>query len=174
MFYFLEKEVHSSIEYESVIFQIFIALHTFHIQTDHVHNDAHLGNFLYHKITKGGYWHYKYNDTDIYVPNTGYLVVIWDPGLAHKIVPNSEYIPYFDFDRVYSFFKNNIEKGIDGGIPLDFFNELGAMMEYIIKRSRLNDVNAIMKFLEKKPKFKNILFTPPLNSHIINKIPYYL
>ena len=175
LFHFLEKEQHSSIEYESVVFQIFIALHTFHIQTNHIHNDAHFGNFLYHKITKGGYWHYKYNNTDIYVPNTGYLVVIWDPGLAHKIVPNSEYLPYIDFHRVYKHLKYDIENRRDDSISRDFLNELEEMMKYIIvSRSRLNDVNSIMKYLEKKPKFKNILFSAPLNSHIINKIPYYL
>lgn len=171
LFHFLEKMKHSEIEYESVIFQVFIALRTFHIQTNHIHNDAHYGNFLYHKIDKGGYWHYRYNKTDIYVPNTGYLLVVWDPGLARKIEPNTEYMPYIDYYRIYSILKDVIHtEHIQ--LSEDFLNSIFLLVKYISENP--NDVNAIMKYLEKKPKFKNILFAPPLNSRIINATPYYL
>ena len=171
LFHFLEKHKHSSIEYESIIIQTFVAMRTFHIYTNHVHNDCHFGNFLYHKIEKGGYWHYRYNKTDIYVPNTGYLLVVWDPGLARKIQANTENMPYSDYLHIYNNFKNIIgEQRID--LSQEFFYQITLLIKYII--DNLNDVNAIMKFLEKKPKFKNILFEPPLNSRIINANPYYL
>lgn len=167
---FLKSEEHSLIEYESVLFQAFIALRSFHIHTNHVHEDAHYGNFLYHKIAKGGYWHYRYNSLDIYVPNVGYLLVVWDPGLARKIVPKTEHLPYVDYYRVYDVMRYYIQQGVN--IPLELYNQIKLMVIYI--KDNLNDGEAIMKYLQKKPKFKHILFTKPLNSKIINDTPYML
>ncbi len=48
------------------------------------HHDCHYGNFLYHLIEPGGYFHYNIYGTDYYIENLGYLWVIWDYGL---IVP---------------------------------------------------------------------------------------
>ena len=81
------KETHTEMEYCSVIAQLLIAVDTFH-KMGYIHRDTHLGNFLIHKIKPGGYWHYQENkgfeDINIYIPNTGYLLVLWDPGLAMK------------------------------------------------------------------------------------------
>jgi hypothetical protein len=171
LFNFLEKHNHSEIEYESVIFQAFIAMRTFHIQTNHIHNDAHFGNFLYHKIQKGGYWHYRYNKTDIYVPNTGYLLVVWDPGLARKIEPNTEYMPYTDYTRIFVVLRDVLREH-NIRLSEQFSNNIYSLIKYV--REKSTDIHAIMKYLEKKPKFTNILFAPPLNSNIINSTPYYL
>jgi hypothetical protein len=171
LFNFLEKYKHSEIEYESVIFQAFIAMRTFHIQTNHIHNDAHFGNFLYHKIQKGGYWHYRYNKTDIYVPNTGYLLVVWDPGLARKIEPNTEYMPYTDYTRIFVVLRDVLHEH-NIRLSEQFLSNIYSLIKYV--RENSNDIHAIMKYLEKQPKFTNILFAPPLNSHIINATPYYL
>lgn len=167
---FLESSSHTNIEYESVLFQVLISLRTFHIHTNHIHDDAHAGNFLYHTIEKGGYWHYKYKDTDIYVPNVGYLVVIWDPGLAHKMVSNTEYLPYTDYYRFYAVLKSLINRGFN--IPDDVFTQIKLLINYVT--NNLNDPNAIMKYLQSRPKFKHILFSHPSKSHIINDNPYYL
>ena len=83
------KEVHTNEQYTSVIMQILFAIQAFH-NMNHTHNDTHLGNFLVHKIKPGGYWHYKMKETDIYIPNCGYLLVLWDPGLARKFTKITE------------------------------------------------------------------------------------
>jgi serine/threonine protein kinase len=81
------REKHTEMEYCSVIVQLLIAVETFH-KMGYAHRDTHLGNFLIHKIKPGGYWHYQeketYDNLNIYIPNTGYLLVLWDPGLAIK------------------------------------------------------------------------------------------
>jgi hypothetical protein len=146
-------------------------MRTFHIQTNHIHNDAHFGNFLYHKIKKGGYWHYRYNKTDIYVPNTGYLLVVWDPGLARKIEPNTEYMPYTDYTRIFVVLRDVLHEH-NIRLSEQFISNIYSLIKYV--RENSNDIHAIMKYLEKQPKFTNILFSPPLNSHIINATPYYL
>lgn len=100
--------------YESVLMQIVIALRTFHKYTGYIHNDSHWGNFLIHEIKSGGYWHYRIDDTDIYVPNHGYLVVLWDPGLATRI--DRYDLPIIDYDRIFGILKDRTirnEKHVD-------------------------------------------------------------
>ena len=75
------KGAYSEKAYESVITQLLFAVYAFH-GLGLVHNDCHLGNFLIHKVTPGGFWRYRFEGKDVYVPNAGYLLVMWDPGLA--------------------------------------------------------------------------------------------
>ena len=60
------------------IAQIFISLMFFYKTTGCYHCDAHDGNFLYHKIKEGGYYYYKIFGKDYYLPNLGYLWIVWD------------------------------------------------------------------------------------------------
>lgn len=62
----------------NTIAQIFLSLMFFYKETGCYHCDAHYGNFLYHKIKAGGYYHYNIFKKDYYLPNLGYLWVIWD------------------------------------------------------------------------------------------------
>lgn len=75
-------------QYESIVMQIALALHAFH-GLGYSHNDAHLGNFLYHRVKPGGYWRYNVRvageSVPIFVPNRGHLVVLWDPGMAADV-----------------------------------------------------------------------------------------
>lgn len=75
------KNAYDYATYESMLMQIMFSLYAFH-NLGYVHHDAHLGNFLVHQIKPGGYWRYQVKNVDVYVPNTGYLLVLWDPGLA--------------------------------------------------------------------------------------------
>jgi len=63
---------------DNKIAQIFISLIFFYKETGCYHCDAHDGNFLYHKIKEGGYYHYNIFNNDYYLPNLGYLWIIWD------------------------------------------------------------------------------------------------
>ncbi len=47
------------------------------------HNDLHYGNVLVHEIKPGGYWLYKIDGKRYYVPNLGYVFVLWDFGMVH-------------------------------------------------------------------------------------------
>jgi hypothetical protein len=70
--------------YSSVIMQLVFSIYSFHLM-GYSHNDAHLGNFLIHEIQPGGYWRYQIKEIDVYVENKGYLLVMWDPGMATKL-----------------------------------------------------------------------------------------
>jgi hypothetical protein len=62
--------------------QILLSIIFFYYHTDMKHNDCHWGNFLFHKIKSGGYFHYKIFGQDFYLENIGFLWVIWDLELA--------------------------------------------------------------------------------------------
>lgn len=75
------KTKRTNAQYKSILLQIVICLLKFHT-LGLVHNDTHLGNFLIHETKPGGYWRYNIGDKDVFVKNCGYLLVLWDPGLA--------------------------------------------------------------------------------------------
>lgn len=92
--------------YESVIMQMVFAIYAFH-NMGYIHNDCHLGNFLIHEITPGGCWRYKVDNTNVYVPNKGYLLVMWDPGLAKpKFATDDQRV---DYSRPMSLIMNMLD-----------------------------------------------------------------
>jgi len=58
--------------------QTFISLMFYYKEIKSYHCDAHKGNFLYHNIKKGGYFHYRIFKQDYYIENLGYLWIVWD------------------------------------------------------------------------------------------------
>ena len=64
------------------IFQITSALYTFKKYLNMTHNDLHWGNVLVHEIKPGGFWKYTIDKIDYYVPNLGFLFVLWDFGMV--------------------------------------------------------------------------------------------
>jgi hypothetical protein len=79
--------------------QILLSIMFFYNSTKSYHTDCHVGNFLYHKIKPGGYFHYNIYNKDIYLENKGYLWVIWDFSFAspHK---DMEYPINIDFVHI--------------------------------------------------------------------------
>jgi hypothetical protein len=68
----------------NTITQLLLSIMFFQDRMQSYHRDTHAGNFLYHKIKPGGYFHYNIYGKDYYLENKGYLWVIWDFGLAKK------------------------------------------------------------------------------------------
>ena len=66
----------------NAIIQQFLSIMFFNYHMKRVHMDAHPGNFLYHKIKAGGYFHYELFGVDYYLENIGILWVIWDFDLS--------------------------------------------------------------------------------------------
>lgn len=94
----------------NTIAQIFLSIAMFHQSLNMVHLDCHWGNFLYHEVEAGGYLHYKIGKKDIYIPNMGYVWVIWDYGFAQKIDKKKKNI-YKDYYRVIHAFVNKKDLG---------------------------------------------------------------
>ena len=175
-------------EYESVLTQMLFSLQAFH-NLGYVHNDAHLGNFLWHKITPGGFWQYQSGNTTIYVPNTGYLMVLWDPGLAEKIGPATIYLEQFtntDHARVIHLIaripiSKMYQKKKMIGVPSTVMRPFNAILDKLeINLETQNFMHIFLEVLVRYKYFNNIYYktdtesTLPSNSVILNKIPYKL
>ena len=79
--------------------QIYLSFMFFYKYINAFHNDSHYGNFLYHKIAPGGFFHYNIYGQDYYLENVGFLWVIWDFGLIlpfhnSKEITNNRYGKY--------------------------------------------------------------------------------
>ncbi len=63
---------------KSCIFQVMAGLAILNKQIHLVHFDLHVGNVLVSEINAGGFYHYRINNKDFYLPNYGYLFKVWD------------------------------------------------------------------------------------------------
>jgi len=177
---------HSDDVYESALTQIMFSLRAFH-NMGYYHNDAHLGNFLWHKITPGGYWQYQYNETTIYVPNTGHLLVLWDPGSSKPLPTLAIYKdrPMFsDYRYAYSLIdsietREKFQKLNMIPVPEHIRKPFVNIVKSIPVEDPLPSYNIIIEeFIQllKSHQLKHVYYnnTLPPNAIIINKKPYPL
>lgn len=114
---------HSEDEWMSFLFQFWCGLYVLQKHVKLVHNDLRLGNVLYHKINKDKvninkdkvninkeYWKYTIDGIDYFIPNEGYVFIIWDFGSSDLIDSNTSQ------DVRYNKLKANID--------LHFFHDL--------------------------------------------------
>jgi hypothetical protein len=166
--------------------QAYIAIMFFHKYINATHNDTHAGNFLYHKINPGGYFHYNIFGSDYYIENMGYLWIIWDFGIIipftnskkinnNKFGPGKSSIATHDYYKLISVFSNN---------TLLFQSDLIISIQAICNDLLFNNkykqqISAkLLRELEKKILVYMIKFIPSFTtstpSHIINKKPYII
>ena len=109
------------------LMQMLLSIMFFHNYINAFHFDCHSGNFLYHKIKSGGYFHYNIEGKDYYLENIGFLWVIWDFGLISPfnnsyLINNDKYgqSSYADIHINYDFLRiiksGFMNKKIDGGV----------------------------------------------------------
>lgn len=83
--HYLDKEIsiwsHDLIE--NCVFQIAAGLYALEKFYRMTHNDLHDGNILVHVVQPGGFWHYQIDGKNYYVPNLGYVFLLWDLGMCH-------------------------------------------------------------------------------------------
>jgi hypothetical protein len=114
--------------------QIYLSLMFFYKETKHFHYDAHWGNFLYHKIKPGGYFHYNILGTDYYIKNYGYLWIIWDYGNAVEFKKSRNELIYVnnDFKHIITAFFNNNDIAKKGWLPSQYL--LNSKFKKIIEK----------------------------------------
>ena len=101
------QQKHSNQIWFNALFQIMYALASLKKMFNMLHTDLHIGNILVQKIKKGGYWIYKLNGVDYYLPNLGYVFIISDFGFSW--IPNKLYISWYYKDRLKYITKNGQE-----------------------------------------------------------------
>ena len=80
-------------EIYSALFQIMAALHAIQMSGQILNNDVKAKNILYYNVKPGGYWHYKINKNNFYVPNYGKMFVLNDFGVSTLYNPNFQLYP---------------------------------------------------------------------------------
>lgn len=134
-FHTWSKQKHSNEIWFNALFQIMYALTALKRHFNMLHTDLHMGNVLVQKIKPGGYWIYKLDGVDYYVPNLGYIFLISDFGFAW--IPKQLIIPWYYKDRLKYITKNglnfyDLSIFIDSikqskGIPKYFLSELNKL-----------------------------------------------
>lgn len=75
-------QFHSEEEWFNALFQILYAIIAIRRYFDILHTDLHTGNILVNKVNPGGYWVYRIDGQNYYVPNLGYVFLIHDFGFG--------------------------------------------------------------------------------------------
>jgi hypothetical protein len=157
-----------NINFSNIVCQCFLSmmfLNSVMIQ----HNDSHIGNFLYHKIKPGGYFHYNIYGKDYYLENQGYLMVIWDFGLSSEIGKDKKKPIIYD----YAYFFKSLYYMKDE-VDLKYLSELN---DIILKYNKTTDIYLVNLFNIDILNFflnneKSFITIKP--SNIINKTPYII
>jgi len=155
----------------NTITQVLLSLMFFHYYTKSFHTDPHTGNFLYHNIKPGGYFHYNIYGIDYYLENKGLLWVIWDFGVTISFdkninLPISEDYDYIlnsldNFEFKFTATENTIIKNLHNNI--------------IKKYSKIKDTNKLETINKEILEFLLInvnTFKTIKPDNIINKTPY--
>jgi hypothetical protein len=91
-FYLWSKKEHSDELWYNALFQIMIGLLAIKRYFNMIHTDFHLGNILVNKVTPGGYWIYKIDGRNFYLPNLGFVFLLSDFGFSW--IPNKLQVPW--------------------------------------------------------------------------------
>jgi len=170
----------------NAVAQIMLSIMFFNKYTKSFHRDGHSGNFLYHKIKPGGYFHYLINGVDYYIENLGYLWVIWDFGLivpfslsnndsssssSYNFIYNKRMSINYDYRKTLSSIKKhnrnrntfaNINSILNKILSYDFTYNFNKMPEL---------VDTVLQSLQKYTNNSFLTSLPP-KSKIINKKPF--
>jgi hypothetical protein len=176
----------------NTLVQILLSLMFFYKKINAFHADAHNGNFLFHKVKPGGYFHYNIYGVDYYLKNIGYLWVIWDFGLikpfANSLLVNNNKYGNFtsyesitsDYEYILSGFRNTDIRG--GWVSTkyrlsDNINIIINNLYHVINRFFSYDINTFPELNINLLSFltSNISsFTLIRPIHILNKEPYII
>ena len=80
-------------ELYSALFQIMAGVHSYQMRGQILNNDIKARNILCYDVEAGGYWHYRINQQDYYVPNYGKMFVLNDFGVSNLYDPNFKIYP---------------------------------------------------------------------------------
>jgi len=159
---FLEKFHNDHYLLLNAFVQIFISLMFFYQETKHFHNDAHWGNFLYHKVKPGGYFHYKIFNKDYYIENYGFLWVIWDFGNAITFNSSKKEMILIDNDFktiIYEFMNN-----------FNFTNDFKIIIDKINKEL-FKDTLREIEFVQPNKYHPHIIYTFKRKYNIYSQLP---
>ena len=147
----------------NTIVQLILSILFFNDFTKSYHTDLHAGNFLYHIVKPGGYFHYNIYGEDYYLENQGYLWVIWDFGLIKPFTENNKYGPTnynysINFDYIYI---------LDA---IEYYDDILTSDDSTLRKQLSNIIKKYNNIKDYK-LLRNI--NKELLSHLINNVPSF-
>lgn len=180
------KTVRTVEEHVSVITQIIFGIRALHMM-GYYHQDLHLGNLLIHEVPPGGYWCYLINNKKVYVPNKGYLVVLWDFGTAAKI-PKSvtkdtwledyyhplRLMTYIEYDDMYVKAKLKPPPNSVGYFLSQIFDAVEEPDDPSVELNEKNLIDIILQLLKNSKSLGHILKFGSVSKtdKVLNMTPY--
>jgi hypothetical protein len=174
---FVHKHYSDDKKLRNALMQIFISIYSFH-SFGYLQEDAHWGNFLYHRIKPGGYMKYIINGKELYLENLGYLWVIWDFGFIMELSENNTmYAITADYKFILNGFANVKNKGLLADefpyLPStnDLVDNILGLIDNCRKRTDIHD-NFDIAFFDEFIRLSNVLLTKeelPKDTIILNK-----
>ena len=162
------EQKHSNQVWFNALFQIMYALASIKRIFNMLHTDLHIGNILVQKIKKGGYWIYKLDNVDYYVPNLGYVFIISDFGFSW--IPNKLFIPWYYKNRLQYITKNG-QQFYDLNDIIDSIKQIKTIPDYFASElDRLFDRKELLVVTSKY--YQNFILNLQLNYYEINNIDY--
>ena len=154
------------------LIQQFLSIMFFNYHTGRVHNDAHPGNFLFHKIKAGGYFHYNIDGVDYYLENLGFLWVIWDFDFSTTIEQS-----VLSYEKTKTINRNDYNLLLNAYLPKNLtgffpYSDLDNEREYIDIMITLRGWYFNYFYKEKKPynieNYRELIFKlPPIFNDIV-------
>ena len=147
----------------NTIVQLILSILFFNDFTKSYHTDLHAGNFLYHIVKPGGYFHYNIYGEDYYLENQGYLWVIWDFGLIKPFTENNKYGPTtYDYSINFDYYYI-----IDA---IEYYDDILTSDDSNLRKQLANIINRYNKIKDYK-LLRNI--NKELLSHLITNVPSF-
>jgi len=158
----------------NVFLQIFISILSYH-SIGYLHNDAHLYNFLYKKVEKGGYIKYNIFGKTLYLENLGFIWAIWDFETSRNInikqdlqLTNNNYIE--DYYCILLSYKSLLSKNIIS-LTNDKINDIKIYLDNLLRTSHSSDTNYEQLIFEYLAQYFD---TPTTTDKIINENAYVI
>ena len=182
----------NSILLENALAQIIFSLLFFYKDINAIHNNCHSGNFLYHRIKPGGYFHYKIFNKDYYIENIGFLWVITD---FKYITPFSNDNSFLNTDIIKILKSNIIDVNylynvnhINYKYNDEFYNKVKSIFNHLNENNLINVVgkfrysadginsliNHLLYILAQKGIIISKNYINVSNNSCINKKPYII
>ena len=147
---FMRKNFTETALIQNALAQVFLSLMFFYHYTGNIHNDAHWGNFLFHKIIPGGYFHYKILGVDYYVENLGYLWVIWD--FSRSVNYKWNQVMDTDFVKIINAFYNDKKTFPRSHNELEGWVSRSNKMDKTFKESIVSMFKEMFVNIDKRPE----------------------
>jgi hypothetical protein len=158
------------------LFHVMIGLHAIQMSGQILNNDIKSKNILFYNVTPGGYWHYRIDECDFYVPNYGKMFILNDFGVSTIYNPNFQLYSnkkrkLYSLGSRYAINIGGIFSPINSDIELLSYNLNGTdKIKWVNKNGKNSTSNGITYKIDRKSgniEVSNTVLTSSQKSYLL-------